>query len=153
MKYLTSITLCMLLVGCAKGQLDVLDKNGKVIGRCSANFDFHWYGAQDSVNYILYLCAKGHIDKGRTISNPSIIERDYTLPEAPSHTGWNKVLAKRAFSQGGISEQQLGYVLAYVEHRYWMKIKKLEEQLAAEKITHLQYKRLAGEAKLEFEGE
>lgn len=153
MRFVAPLILSTLLVGCAKGQLDVLDQNDKVIGSCSANFDFHWYGAQDSVNYILYLCAKSHIEKGRKISDESILTLDYTLPVSPQGHKWNKALAKQAYSDGQISEQQLGYLLAHVEYQYWMRLSELKKRLDEDDINQIQYDKQAKLAKMQFEGQ
>ncbi|WP_199608921.1 hypothetical protein [Flocculibacter collagenilyticus] len=47
-----------------------------------SNFDWHWHwhGAQDSVDDILYICAKDHFENGKEISDSSIFNNDYSLP-------------------------------------------------------------------------
>ena len=152
MKNLTLIILSMLIFGCAQGRVDILDSDDQVIGYCSADFNFHWYGAQDSVNYILYLCAKEHIDKGYRISDESVLANDYSIPVAPGGEGWNKKLAKEQFSKDLLTEEKLGYILASIEYEYWMKLQSAEEQLSRSDITQPEYERLVAEAKAEFEG-
>ncbi|WKD48922.1 hypothetical protein [Microbulbifer spongiae] len=73
MKKSTFMLFCLFILGCSHGRIDILDKDEKVVGYCSENFYLHWYGAHDSVDYILYLCAKEHIEKGYRISDDSII--------------------------------------------------------------------------------
>ncbi|MEP0203625.1 MAG: hypothetical protein ABJ084_05185 [Halioglobus sp.] len=141
-----------LLLGCAQGRVDVLDKDGNVIGACTADFNFHWYGAQDSVDYILYLCAKENIDKGYRISDESILAKDYTIPEPPNGEKWTQQSAKDQFSKKLISEKKYGYILAAIEFRYWQKLDKAEEQLSHSEITQAEYKHLVREAKAEFDG-
>lgn len=139
MKHLSLAISAILLTGCASGQLDVLDENGKIVGNCSADFYFHWHGAQDSVDYVLYLCAKGHIENGRKVSDQSILTNDYSLPTPPQGKEWSKKLAKQAFSNGEFTERKLGYLLANLEYQFWQTKSKLDQQLAASVITQKQY--------------
>lgn len=152
MRVLSLVILSVLLFGCAQGRVDVLDHDGNVVGYCSADFNFHWYGAQDSVNYILYLCAKEHIDKGFKISDESILDNDYTIPEAPEGKIWSRKLAKEQFSKDLISEEKLGYILASVEFQYWKKLKKAKNELSRSAITQAEYEKLVEKARAEFEG-
>ncbi|MFC6635468.1 hypothetical protein [Microbulbifer taiwanensis] len=123
-----------------------------MIGYCSAEFDFHWYGAQDSVNYIIYLCAKEHIEKGYSISDESILDNDYSIPVAPGGKNWSKKLAKEQFFKDLLTEEKFGYILASIEYEYWMKIEAAKAQLTRSTITQSEYEKLAEEAKAEFEG-
>ncbi|MCW8128374.1 hypothetical protein [Microbulbifer halophilus] len=152
MRTLSFITLFVSLFGCAQGRVDVLDHDGNVVGYCSADFNFHWYGAQDSVNYILYLCAKENIDKAFRISDESILADDYTIPEAPEGRMWSKKLAKKQFSKDLISEEKLGYILASVEFQYWAKLQEAKDDLSRSAITKEEYEKLVEKANSEFEG-
>ncbi|SFC97657.1 hypothetical protein [Pseudoalteromonas denitrificans] len=151
-KYLSLLILSVFLFGCAQGRLDVLDNNGQIVGSCSADFNFHWYGAQHSVNYILYICAKEHIENGLRVSDNSILVNDYTIPKSPKGNYWNKNLAKRQFSNDLISEEKLGYILAHVEYQYWMKLKNAKDKLSQSVINQVEYDRLVEKAKVELEG-
>ena len=146
-----ALLLCM-LVGCAQGRLDVIDTNGKVVGECSAAFDWHWYGAQDSVNYILNLCAQQHIAKGFTISDESVIENDYDLPLAPKKGTWNEKIAKEQFNGGHITEEKYGYILAAIEYKYLLKVEQAAKKLGNKLISKNEYKQTVAKAKLEFNG-
>lgn len=152
MKYLSLIILSLFLLGCAQGRVDVLDNNGKVVGNCTANFYFHRYGAQHSVNYLLYLCAKENVDKGLKISDESILANDYSIPKPPNGKNWNKKLANQQFSNNQISEEKLGYILAHLEYQYWEKLNKAENALSRSAITQSEHDRLIKKAKAEFEG-
>ncbi|WP_076411197.1 hypothetical protein [Shewanella sp. UCD-KL12] len=140
------------LVGCAQGRLDVIDTNGKVIGECSAAFAWHWYGAKDSVNYILNLCAQEQIVKGYTISDKTVLVNDYTLPVPPKGSVWNKITAKAQFKTGNISEQQYGYILAAIEYEYILKVEQAENDLARALISKKDFEQAIEKAKLEFNG-
>lgn len=139
-------------MGCAQGRLDVIDTNGKVIGECSAAFDWHWYGAKDSVNYILGLCVQEQIVKGYTISNKEILNNDYSLPEPPKGSFWNKVTAKKQFKKGNISEQKYGYILAAIEYEYILKLGQAENDLAKQLINKKAFEQAVEKAKREFNG-
>lgn len=142
----------ILLLGCAQGRVDVLDKDGNIIGSCTADFNFHWYGAQDSVDYILYLCARDNVERGYKISDESILAKDYSIPEPPNGEKWNKKSAKDQFSKKLITEEKYGYILASIEFRYWQKLDEAEERLLQSEITQVEYKNLVREAKAEFDG-
>jgi len=129
-KYLSIVISSIFLFGCAQGKIDIIDKEGKVVGNCSANFYFHWYGAQHSVNYLLYICAKEYIDKGFKVSDEAILVNDYTIPKPPEGKAWNKKIAKQQFADDLISEEKLGYILAHVEHHYWEKLNKAKDDLS-----------------------
>ncbi|MBB1269475.1 hypothetical protein [Shewanella sp. SR44-3] len=152
MKQWFTVLFMSFLAGCAQGHLDIMDADGKVVGDCSANFDWHWHGAQDSVNYILNLCAQEHIAKGYAVSDESILANDYTLPLASKGETWNKISGQEHFTRGLISEQQYGYILAAIEYDYLSKLKHAARQLAENNINKKQYDHLLMQAKLEFNG-
>ena len=152
MKKITMATLLCVLVGCAQGRLDIMNTDGKVVGHCSASFDWHWYGAEDSVNYIINLCAQEYIAKGYKTSDASFLAHDYILPIPLRNSVWNRKTAKEQFSAGMISEQKYGYVLAAIEYKYLLKIEQADKRLAQKKITSTEYKRMVREAKIEFNG-
>lgn len=52
------------LSGCAERTINITEKDGKVVGNCIAGYDFHFYWLQDSIDYMLYECAKDSIAKG-----------------------------------------------------------------------------------------
>jgi hypothetical protein len=152
MKIVYIVLLSSLLFGCAQGRFDVIDSNGKVIGECSAAFDWHWYGARDSVNYVLNLCAQEQIAKGHTLSDNSILVNNYVIPVPPKGSAWNKVTAKEQFKAGYISEQSYGYILAEIEYKYVLKIKKAEYEFAKNLISEQDFKQTVAKAKFDFNG-
>jgi hypothetical protein len=151
-KYSILIALCSLF-GCADGRVDIIEKNGEVIGECSARFYWHWYGAQDSVDYMIYICAKEYIDKGLNISDASILKNDYTLPKPPEGQSWNKKTAFKQFDAGNISEQKYGYILAAIEYEYILKKRWAKEQLDKGNIDSVAYEKVILNAKQIFHGE
>ncbi|WP_157577457.1 hypothetical protein [Shewanella waksmanii] len=154
--WFTSYVLMLLsiqLVGCASGEVDVLDAEGRVIGQCSAEFNFHRYGAQDSVDYILHLCAQEHVEQGRLIADQRYIEQDFSLPTPPKNRQWNQSLAHQAFVDKQITEQQLGYVLAAIEYHYWMQRQQAQALLEQGQLTTAQFEQRLAQAKRELTGE
>lgn len=152
MKKQTLLMFSAILIGCADGQVDLLDSNGNVVGSCSAYFKYHLHGAQDSVNYILHLCAKEHISMGGKISDESILSYDYTLPDPPDGEKWNKKIAKQEFKKANISEQKYGYILAQIESELWEKTKEAKRKLSQSIISKKEYEEIVAKAKSEFEG-
>ncbi|MCZ8531611.1 hypothetical protein [Alteromonas sp. PRIM-21] len=152
MKLFLVILLTMLLLGCAKGRVDILSKEGELLGSCTAEFNWHWHGVQDSVDYILYLCAKGHLENGKVISDPTILENDYGLPSPPNGQTWNKRSAYESYKSGHLSEQKYGYILAAIEYEYILSAEKARKQLDSGVITKKQYEQLVYEAAVLFNG-
>lgn len=153
MKLLLILILSLSIVGCAKGQVDVLSKEGEFLGSCTAKFDWHWYGAKDSVDYLLYICAKEHRDNGKLLSDNTIFDNDYSLPIAPEGEVWNKRNAFSAFKKGQFSEQKYGYILAAIEYDFIFKKQVAREQLDSSVIDKVRYEQLIEQAKYEFYGE
>ncbi|WP_347331627.1 hypothetical protein [Marinimicrobium locisalis] len=142
-----------LMMSCAKGSLDVLDRDDNVIGECSANFYWHWRGAQASVDYLLYVCAQEHIDKGYRVSDESVLKNDYTLPKVPKGASWNKSVARTEFKKENISEREYGYILAAIEYEYFIRKMEAKEQLEKGFITKVEYEQLLLEAESDYYGE
>jgi hypothetical protein len=148
----TIIILCF-LSGCAERVIDISDKEGKIVGGCNAGFDWHFYGLQDSIDYVLYECAKDSIAKGYTISDERLLTIDFTLPYPPKGQSWNKKLAMSQFHSGKITERKLGYILAATEFEYIRVIWAVEDDLANGKITEAEFNKIYKTAKLKWLGE
>lgn len=142
------------LSGCAERSIDILDNNGKVVGGCIAGFDWHLYGLQDSIDYMLYTCFKESVEKGLTISDPSLLNRDFSLPPVPDgHDYWTKKLAMEHFNADKISERKLGYILADTEWEYRLTIMAAENELADGKITQRQFNDIEEQARKKWLGD
>lgn len=153
MKLFITLILSLVIVGCAKGRVDVLSQEGEFLGSCTAKFYWHWYGAKDSVDYLLYVCAKEHQDNGKVISDSTIFDSDYTLPKAPEGERWNKRNAYRGFKSGKFSEQKYGYILAAIEYDFIVKTQLARKQLDSGAIDRQSYEQLLKQAKSAFYGE
>jgi len=148
------ITLAIfVLSACAERTIDITDKKGKIVGGCNAGFDWHFYGLQDSIDYILYQCAKESITKGLYISDQRLLTLDFTLPKPPEGKSWNKKLAMSHFHKGKITERKLGYILAAIEYDFLKISWSAEEALAQGKITKTEYKKIIKDAKINWLGE
>ncbi|XOV77588.1 MAG: hypothetical protein ACFHVJ_11565 [Aestuariibacter sp.] len=141
------------LLGCAERSLYIYDKEDKIVGECSAGYDWHLYGIQDSIDYILHKCAKGHVDNGYRISDETILSKDFSLPVAPPGKTWNKKLAMQEFKAGRITEKKLGYILAEIEYRHIMTRRAAEKQLAKKEITQAQFDQIVADSKRIWQGE
>ncbi len=146
-------TLVLFFVsGCAERAIDISDQQGKIVGNCIAGYDWHFYGLADSIDYMLYQCAKDAIAKGLTISDPRLLTLDFTLPQPPEGKSWNKKLALSAFHNGKITETELGYILAEIEYQYQQLIWQAENQLASGKITKAEFNQVIKNAKFTWLG-
>lgn len=148
-----SILLVALLSGCASGRLDVYDDKGNIIGECTGQYDWHFYGVRDSVNYILHVCAQQAITNGYHIKDQTILNTDFTLPESPNGQRWNKALAMSQFYDDQITKRQLGYVLSAIEYEYFLKERDAEEKLEKGEITQAEFNEIIEDAKRIWYGE
>lgn len=139
--YATLPLMALSSTGCAERSIDIIDPQGKVVGECMAGYDWHLYGLEDSIDYMLYQCAKDHLATGHSISNNAILNKDYSLPSPPPGKSWNKALAMHEFKQKRLTERKLGYLLAQLEWDFRVIEQDLENQLANKTITEEQAKR------------
>ncbi|MGB3725420.1 MAG: hypothetical protein WA981_06610 [Glaciecola sp.] len=155
MKFIIVLAFVCLASGCASGYLDLYGKNGKKVGECTAGFDWHPIGVKHSVNWVLNYCyelAVSQSDNVESVSNSSVIEKDYTYPDHASGKPWNKELAWSSFWSDDINEQQYGYIVADLENQYYLETTRLEEQLVAGEITQEQHNAGVAKAKYVFYG-
>ena len=151
MKTFSFLLFASMIMGCAKGHIAILDVNEKVVGHCSANVYWHWYGAQDTVDYLLHVCAQKHAEQGFDLSDESILEREFAIPTPPQDS-WNKKTALRELKSESISEKEYGYIRAAIEYEYWLKKNRANEQLESGSIEKAEYDRLMSEAESKFHG-
>ncbi|NMP32005.1 hypothetical protein HII17_10540 [Thalassotalea sp. M1531] len=152
-KLLVTSLFALCLSGCAERTIDIIDSKGKVVGGCIAGYDWHLYGLQDSIDYMLYVCAKDSLAKGYTISDERLLTLDYTLPKPPNNEPWNKKVAMSQFHAGKITEKKLGYILAAIEYEYQKIVWAAEDDLANGKITQADFNTLEKSARRLWQGE
>lgn len=153
MKKISVFFVVLLLLGCARGRMDVYDGDGNIVGECIARYDWHFYGIDDSVNYMLHLCAEQAAAEGRFIKDPTILNTDFTLPPPPEGQFWTKKLAMHHFYKRYISEQQLGYILSDIEYKYALKEWAAMDKLAKGDITQSEFEQIIQAAQLIWYGE
>ena len=150
-----SLVVVMVLIAlsaCAERSIDIIDRDGKIVGGCIAGYDWHLYGLQDSIDYMLYQCAKESIAMGYSVSDSSLLEKDFTLPEPPEGKLWNKKLAMEHYKKGDMTEKKLGYVLAELEYSYRKTVMAAEDDLSEGRIDQLQFNQIAKTARFKWLG-
>ena len=150
---LKAIVVFFCLSGCAERVIDITDKDGEIVGGCNAGYDWHFYGLQDSIDYMLYECAKDSVAKGLNISDERLLTLDFTLPQPPEGKLWNKKLAMFHFHQGDITERKLGYILAAIEFEYHKIVWSAEDELANGTISQAEFNKVIKNAKFKWLGE
>ena len=140
------------LSGCAERSIDITDIEGNVVGGCNAGYDWHVYGLQDSIDYMLYKCAEDSISKGLEISDKRLLTLDFSLPSPPEGKAWNKKLAMSHFRKGNITETKLGYILADLEYEYVKAVQSAEADLTNGRITQSEFDKTVDAAKLKWLG-
>lgn len=150
---LKTIVILFCLSGCSGREINIIDIDGNIVGGCNAGFDWHFYGLQDSIDYMLYECAKDSIAKGFTISDERLLTLDFTLPPPPNGESWNKKLAMQQFHNGNITEKKLGYILAAIEYEYQKVVWPAEDDLTNGNISKTEFNKIVKDAKLKWLGE
>lgn len=156
MKVLASLFLLIIVSGCASGRLAFYDSDGNVVGECVGGYDWHFYGVKDSVDWILNWCAQKAIKEGMvfsSVSDESILLKDYSYPNPKLDEVWNKKTAWKAFRSNYISEKEYGYILADIENTFYLKNIEAQSQLEAGVIDESQYNELIEKNKVLFYGE
>jgi len=152
-KIIISLFLSLSIIGCSNRVIHLVDDNGKEVGECTAGYYLHFYGIEDSIDYMLYQCAKDLIDRGYKVSGVLPLDRNYTLPEPPEGKSWNKKLAMSHFKSKKITERKLGYILAATEYEYHLKMLDAEKRLADGNIDRTEFNKITQEAELIWRGE
>lgn len=155
MKPLIVLGAIGILSGCASGQLDMYDADGQKIGECTAGYNWHPIGVKASVNWLLNYCvelAKREGSEIHSVSDPSVLKKDYNYPAHSSGENWTKKRAWEAYWSDTISEQQYGYIVADLENEYFLISQTLERQLNSGEITQQQYIDLIAKAEYAFHG-
>jgi len=156
LKKLKLLVFLFILTGCANGRLDIIDANGEIVGECTAGYNWHPHGAKDSVDWLLNYCAQLALASdcdNCSVSDESILTKNYSFPEPPKGDSWNKRLARKEFKSGHISEQKYGYILAYIENIYYLENEAAKQQLDAGAINQTEYNQIIKKSKLDFYGE
>ncbi|MDP4535314.1 hypothetical protein Q3O60_03820 [Alkalimonas collagenimarina] len=151
-RFLVIAVVLIALSACAERSIDIIDRDGKIVGGCIAGYDWHLYGVQDSIDYMLYQCAKESIAMGYSVSDSSLLEKDFSLPEPPEGKPWNKALAMEHYKKGHMTERQLGYVLAEIEYSYRKTVTAAEDDLSEGKIDQAQFNQIDRKARFEWLG-
>ena len=106
---------CLWLSGCTRGQLDYVTPQGEHKTGCHT--EYSWAPAVDkhAVDYVLAYCAKGALAQGHQIKDRRLLQLDLTIPAAPSGQRWSHELAAAQHKAGQITDQQYGYIVAYLD--------------------------------------
>ncbi|REL32175.1 hypothetical protein [Thalassotalea euphylliae] len=156
MKHLTIVVLTVTLFGCASGQLDLYNAEGKKVGECTAGYDWHPYGVKDSVDWLLNWCAQQAIAQGMEVarvSEPAILQKDYSYPKPTAADYWTKKSSKAAFHANIITETEYGYILADIENQFYLRNVDAQKQLEQGEISEQDYRQLLEESALIFYGD
>jgi hypothetical protein len=145
--------LLLSVIGCSNRAIQLIDDKGNEVGECTAGYYLHFYGLEDSIDYILYQCAKAMISQGYKVSGVLPLDRDYTLPKPPKGKSWNKKIAMIHFENNDITERKLGYILAAIEYEYHLKMLAAEARFAEGKIDEIQFNNITRQAKFIWLGE
>ena len=152
-KIISTVLFVLLLASCSGRQIDILDDN-KIVGECYAGVDWHFYGMQDTIDYMLYECAKESIEQGKTLSDKSLLKLDFTLPTLPEgYAVWNKKLAMYHYRNDDITEQKLGYILAAIELTYMKIVWPARDALAEGKMSQHEFDKIEKSARFIWLGE
>ena len=103
------------------------------------------------LNYCVEL-AKSEGSIIASVSDQSILEKDYSYPSHPSGKKWTKKLAWDSYWSDLISESEYGYIVADLENVFFLRSVELENSLQTGEISKEQYINLMKKAKFAFHG-
>ncbi len=155
MKLIVILSLILLTMGCASGQLDLYNVKGEKVGECTAGYNWHPIGVNASVDWLLHYCvelAKNAGEEVHSVSDESILKKDYSYPSHPSGSDWNKQLAWRGFWSDIITKEQYGYIVAYLENVFFLETLEIQEQFDKGDISQSEYDDLIAKAEYAFHG-
>ena len=103
------------LNGCTRGHLDYVTPQGEHKAGCHT--EYSWAPAVDkhAVDYVLAYCAKGALAQGHQVKDQRLLQLDLTIPAPPLGQRWSHELAATQHKAGQITDQQYGYVVAYLD--------------------------------------
>lgn len=109
------VAVTLLLCGCTRGHLAYVTPQGEHKTGCAT--EYSWAPAVDkhAVDYVLAYCAKGAVAQGHQIQDQRLLQLDLTIPPAPPGQRWSHALAATQHKTGNISDQQYGYIVAYLD--------------------------------------
>jgi hypothetical protein len=109
------VAVTILLSGCTRGHLDYVTPQGEHKTGCAT--EYSWAPAVDkhAVDYVLAYCAKGAAAQGHQIKEQRLLQLDLTIPPAPQGQRWSHELAAAQHKVGQITDQQYGYIVAYLD--------------------------------------
>ena len=142
-------------MGCASGQLDLYNVKGEKIGECTAGYNWHPIGVNASVDWLLNYCvesAKNAGDEVDSVSDESVLKKDYSYPPHPSGSEWNRKIAWSAFWSDIITQEQYGYIVADLENVFFLKTLEIQAKLDAGDISQSDYDDLIAKAEYAFHG-
>lgn len=104
-----------LLGACTRGHLDYVTALGEHKTGCHT--EYSWAPAVDkhAVDYVLAYCAKGAVAQGHQVKEQRLLQLDLTIPAAPDGQRWSHELAAAQHKSGKITDQQYGYIVAYLD--------------------------------------
>lgn len=105
----------LLLSGCTRGHLDYVTPQGEQKTGCHT--EYRWAPVVDkhAVDYVLAYCAKGAVAQGHQIKDRRLLQLDLAIPTAPMGQRWSHELAAAQHKAGQITDQQYGYIVAYLD--------------------------------------
>jgi len=112
---LCSILFLLLLSGCTRGHLDYVTPQGEAKTGCRT--EYSWAPAVDrhAVDYVLAYCARGAVAQGHHVTDQRLLQLDLTIPAAPAGQRWSHQLAAGQHQAGQLSDQQYGYIVAFLD--------------------------------------
>ncbi|WP_127347376.1 hypothetical protein [Pseudidiomarina mangrovi] len=103
------------LSACTTGRLEYLTPEGERKYACAT--EYTWQPSVDkyAVEYVLAHCAKQAQAQGNTVVDTRLLTLDLSLPRPPEGRQWTHELAKQQHQSGQLTDQQYGYIIAYLD--------------------------------------
>ncbi len=110
----TALTV-LLLSGCTSGRLAYLNEAGERQYACATEYSWQPRVDKYAVQYVLAYCAQQAVLQGYQVVDSTLLTLDLAVPPPPAGKRWSHALAKQQYQQGQLSDQEYGYVIAYLD--------------------------------------
>jgi len=105
----------LVLSGCTRGHLDYVTPQGEHKTGCRTEYSWAPSVDRHAVDYVLAHCARGAVAQGYQVKDQRLLRLDLTIPAAPAGQRWSHKLAASQHQAGQLSDQQYGYIVAYLD--------------------------------------
>lgn len=107
--------LALLVSACTSGRLEYFTAEGERKVACETEYTWQPSVDKSAVEYVLAHCAQEAVSRGYTVEDTALVEKDLSVPLPPEGRAWSHELAKQHHSKGMLTDEEYGYLIAYLD--------------------------------------